>query len=189
MKPEKIDRRVRYTKMVIRDSFIQLLKEKPLSKITIKELCDMADINRATFYAHYLDQYDLLRQMEKELIDGIRQHLDDYNLQNATSAPLEMLIKILEFIKENAQLFDLLLNFNGDIEFQGDVIELIGQQYFYSIHTQNDVSENDKEYIFLFLANGSIGIIRKWLADGLVRSTKEIGYLLMRLATTGLPHA
>lgn len=183
MKSEKIDRRVRYTKMVIKDNFVTLLREKSISKITIKELCERADINRATFYAHYSDQYDLLRQIEDELIDGINQHLSEYDIQNATTAPLEMLIKILDFVKENAQLFDLLLNYNNDLEFQSEVIKLIGQQYFYSIHTPDEMSADDKEYTFLFLANGSIGIIRKWLADGLKRSSIEIANLLTRLTT------
>ena len=56
-KEKKDDRRVKYSKMVIKDSFIQLLKEKPITKITIKEICALADINRATFYAHYTDTY------------------------------------------------------------------------------------------------------------------------------------
>ena len=61
MKELKMDRKTRYTRMVLQDSLIELMKEKPISKITIKELCEKADINRTTFYAHYTDQYDLLR--------------------------------------------------------------------------------------------------------------------------------
>lgn len=58
------DRRVKYTKMILRQSLIEVLKEKPISRLTIKELCERADINRATFYSHYSDQFDLLKQIE-----------------------------------------------------------------------------------------------------------------------------
>ena len=77
MKTEKIDRRVKYTRMVIKESFIDLLEKKDISRITIKEICENADINRATFYAHYSDQYELLRKIEDEFLDNIRDYLDE----------------------------------------------------------------------------------------------------------------
>ena len=52
---EKLDARKRYTQMVLKQSFLELLKEKPVSRITVKEVCALAQLNRATFYAHYSD--------------------------------------------------------------------------------------------------------------------------------------
>lgn len=48
----KSDARVRYTRMVIKNAFITLLKRKPLNKISVKQVCELAEINRATFYKH-----------------------------------------------------------------------------------------------------------------------------------------
>ena len=70
MKDIKDDRRVRYTKMVLKDSFISLLEKKDISQITVKEICENADINRATFYSHYTDVYDLLKKIESELLEN-----------------------------------------------------------------------------------------------------------------------
>ena len=75
MKKVKLDRRVRYTRMVIKESFINLLEKKDISQITIKEICKDADINRSTFYSHYTDQYDLMRKIQDELLDNIRDYL------------------------------------------------------------------------------------------------------------------
>ena len=97
----KTDRRVKYSKMVIKESFVQLLKEKNISKITIKELCELADVNRATFYAHYTDQYDLLEQIEQELMSGINQYIISDLFHESTKTPVSMLVKILDFIKDN----------------------------------------------------------------------------------------
>ena len=55
-----MDRRVKYTKKVIKDTFLSLLEKKNISNISVKELCEMADINRGTFYRYYIDIYDLL---------------------------------------------------------------------------------------------------------------------------------
>lgn len=58
------DRRVIYTKKVIKEALLNLLKENPLEKITVKETCAHADINRATFYRYYIDAYNLFETIE-----------------------------------------------------------------------------------------------------------------------------
>jgi len=63
--------------MVIKESLINLLEEKDISQITIKEICENADVNRSTFYAHYTDQYDLLRKIEDEFLANIRDYLSE----------------------------------------------------------------------------------------------------------------
>lgn len=59
---ERLDRRKRYTRKVLKESLISLLKDKPISSVTVKEICELADINRSTFYTHYNDQFDLLEK-------------------------------------------------------------------------------------------------------------------------------
>lgn len=181
MEEKKMDRRVKYSLMVIKNSFIKLLKQKPISKITIKEICSDADVNRATFYAHYLDQYDLLQQIEQELIDGINGYLYGHDLNYISEAPVDMLEKILEYVKENAELFDLLLSLNGDIKFQQEVIKIIGGQHFSKMTTDKDSSE----YMFLFYASGSIGVIQKWLKDGMKKDPREMSELILKLSIDG----
>lgn len=66
---EKTDRRTMYTRMVVREALFELLKEKHLPQITVKEICGKAQINRATFYRNYSDIYDLFEQCEKELTE------------------------------------------------------------------------------------------------------------------------
>ncbi|MBP5168957.1 MAG: TetR/AcrR family transcriptional regulator, partial [Oscillospiraceae bacterium] len=65
---ENLDTRVRYTKSVLKESLLQLLKDKPITKVTIKELCETAKLNRGTFYLHYNEPNDVLREIEKEFV-------------------------------------------------------------------------------------------------------------------------
>ena len=53
MAVERSDRRVRYTKTVLKQSLLELMKDRPIGKITVTEICRLADVNRNTFYAHY----------------------------------------------------------------------------------------------------------------------------------------
>ena len=68
----KTDARVRYTKKVLREALFKCLKEKAIKEITIKEICDLAEVNRATFYKHYRDCYDIVREIEEEQLDEFR---------------------------------------------------------------------------------------------------------------------
>ena len=65
---KKTDARVRYTQKILKEAFLACLEEKPINRITVKEVCDRAQLNRATFYAHYRDCYDLLESLEGELL-------------------------------------------------------------------------------------------------------------------------
>jgi AcrR family transcriptional regulator len=179
VKEKKIDRRVKYTLMIIRVSFVKLLKQKPISKITIKEICEDADINRSTFYAHYTDQYDLLNQIENEVIDDINLYLNRYSINNS-QAPSKMLTIILEYIKQNSELFELFLS-KGDFSFQQKITDVIRQQYFLQTVASSTISEDNAVYICLFYVNGTIGIVREWLLRGMGKPVNEIAELILSM--------
>ena len=75
------DRRVRRTRAQLRTAFTSLMAEKPINQITVRELADRADVNRGTFYTHYRDIYDMLEQVEQELLDELTAVLDRYSAQ------------------------------------------------------------------------------------------------------------
>lgn len=66
-----MDLRIKRTRQSIINAFVELRKSKPLEKITVTELANLALINKATFYSHYQDIYDLSEQLEDEIIDNV----------------------------------------------------------------------------------------------------------------------
>lgn len=64
----KSDRRVRRTRQLLANALFTLMKEKSYNDITVKELCEAADINRGTFYLHYKDIDDMVEQIEQEIL-------------------------------------------------------------------------------------------------------------------------
>ena len=66
-----MDIRIEKTKTAIHNTFLELRSRKPLEKITIKELCEKAQINKSTFYSHYKDIYDLSDQLETEVVTSV----------------------------------------------------------------------------------------------------------------------
>ena len=108
------DVRVRYTKMFIKQSLTELLKTKPLKKITVKEICEKAEINRATFYKHYLDVYDLLDQIENQFIEELKQALKaEHNRQ-----PKVIFNLIMSSLQKDSETYKALFSEHGDPEFR-----------------------------------------------------------------------
>ena len=97
---KKEDGRVRITRQMIRTALLNLLREKPLQHITVRELCEKASINRGTFYAHYDDIYDLMEQIEQSMFNEFKAILrplledqDPYDL-------VETITRIFSYIRE-----------------------------------------------------------------------------------------
>lgn len=180
------DRRVRYTKMVLKESFIKLLSEKSVNKITIKEICDLADINRTTFYAHYTDQYDLLRKLQDELMSEIISYLTQHTKSSTSVVSTQTLERVFEYIKENSDICTLFLSESVDTNFENQVIKLF-HEWFIFYWKQSGVSIRlDMEYVYAFSAYGCIGIIKKWLSEGMVTPTEEMAQLVIRMTSPGL---
>ena len=96
---------------MIQNVFLELLKEKPVAKITVKEICGHAEINRSTFYKHYQDVYDLMEKLENEAVEAFEKLLDSY-VQNETVLAL---VTLLTSLRENRELLlPLLANSSND---------------------------------------------------------------------------
>ena len=98
------DNRVRVTKILIRHAFLQLLKEKPLQSITVRELCQSAGINRGTFYTHYRDIYDLMHQIEEEMTQEFHAKMMPLLSGSNNVDLVDMITEIFSLIQNNAEL-------------------------------------------------------------------------------------
>lgn len=176
------NRKVRYTKMVLQDSLIELMKEKRISKITIKELCDKADINRSTFYAHYTDQHDLLRKIEDDVLLWLKEAISTIMEKTDKSETIEILENICQYLAENSRHLQVLMSEQGDLDFQKELFTLIYQQCGMSSSPLSKNGFGMSEDGFIFVVNGSVGLIRHWLKNGFTKSAKEMAEIIYDMA-------
>jgi len=182
----KQDRRTRYTRMVLRESLMSLMEQKDIAKITIKELCQRADVNRSTFYAYYRDQYDLLRQVEDEILDELNANLTGFDV-NDSHETFRILEKIFHFIQDNSDFCRLLLSEKGDVSFQKRVMDLYQSRYIEQwLANRGEVDLETVEYLYLYLVNGSIGVVQNWLRSGMQKTPREMAELLLRIVNQGM---
>ncbi|MCK9198696.1 MAG: TetR/AcrR family transcriptional regulator [Bacilli bacterium] len=187
MTSEKLDRRVKYTKKVLKESLVEILEKKNIDKITIKEICEKADINRSTFYTHYYDQYDLLHQIENEVIQGINEHLDNYYFKsNRELESYETLKGIFDYIVENSKVCKVLLGENGIIELQKKILMIVQEQIIRKWQKETSLNNETAEYLLLFSVNGSIGIVQKWIQSGMKKPSDEIAKMILTITSKGL---
>ena len=108
MPKETVNRRVQFTKTALRDAMIELICEKPLTSITVKDVCARADINRSTFYLHYKDVDSLLVAVEDYAIEYIQSHFK--GLGNA----FDELVGFLTYMKNTPRLRNLFFVLAGE---------------------------------------------------------------------------
>ncbi|MCX7745841.1 MAG: TetR/AcrR family transcriptional regulator C-terminal domain-containing protein [Clostridia bacterium] len=185
MKTEKIDRRIKYTKMLLKKSLVELMREQPISKISVKMLCEAADINRSTFYAHYTDQDDLLKQVEQEVIAELKKHLSKDDFSKHTAQTMQSLNQILDYIAKNSDLFKILLSENGDSTFHREIMFLAQQKTISDIHNDLSIDARTSEYLQCFAVTGALSIVQKWLQDGMVESTEKMTELISKMLFKG----
>lgn len=172
-----LDARVRYTRMVIENNFLELLQMKPVAKITVTELCERAQINRATFYKHYLDIPDLLEQLEERLFDQIR------TVFRERPADFEKLLLELMYQTQNEGMrFMVLGSENGDPMLMAKTFRICYESA-YPIVAQNlpNVEETKQKLTFQFLSQGSGAILSCWIQDGMRQDPKEVVELITKL--------
>lgn len=173
----KESRRITMTKNLLKESLLEILKSKPLPKITIKEICENADVNRSTFYLHYADQFALCDEIENDSVEKINTCLAKVSMKNNR---VEGLTEFLAYMKSSGELFKILMrpDFNNSfrVRFTEVAIKRLAELDYH-----DNVSDEDKEYIFRFMFMGVLGMLEKWVKDDFDKSPEEIAAFILSL--------
>ena len=93
---KKEDRRVRRTRKILTQALTELLQQKQVNEITVKELTDLADMNRGTFYLYYKDIYDMLERIEDNLFNALNEILERHEKENMVEQSVPILVELLD---------------------------------------------------------------------------------------------
>lgn len=182
-----MDRRTKYTKKIIKDTFIKLLDEKDIKKITVSEICKLADINRATFYRYYIDVYDLLDKIQEEFIDELKApYLKDPSRVNSVG---NFSKEILQVFIENKELVKILFDTNNNIYFLNEVLEvayiMCKNKWEYDIP---NITEDEINYAATFIFNGALGVVNFWVMNNFDKDIEEVSNAIEQLGYYGTKH-
>lgn len=161
----KSDRRTRYTKQVIKQSLLDMLREMPVEQITVKALCEKAEINRATFYNHYETLTLLLEEIEYEMYKDFADLLnnalyDDENLADTIST-------ILQFLKDNHNMREVFLSKTVAGRGLTRLLEEFHEKGIEAIVLRSGISRRQAQWTLTYISSGTREVLRQWFADGM----------------------
>ncbi|MGE4485809.1 MAG: TetR/AcrR family transcriptional regulator [Oscillospiraceae bacterium] len=173
----KVNQRVMLTKRLIKESLVHMLAVKSIYKISVRELCEDAGINRTTFYKYFGSQYDVLSEFEDEFLSHVQDALADIS-----DDPARQLDTICTYFDKNAELARLLMNNNVDPDFPGKLFNLPPIRKMLLEKLSGRYDQQEIEFVCTFVVNGGYRMIQEWISDEERKSPSMIAALILELA-------
>ena len=203
MKGETLDRRIGKTQRVNPPCLTELLKTKRIQDITVREISEKADINRGTFYLHYRDIFDLMEQIENELLEELEDVLNHFKASDLLSNPALVFTRVFHLVKENSDMVSILIGQNGDINFVNRLKDIVREKCLKdwmelfrpgagggrqtSRSSQNTLLDDSAfEAYYSFTVTGCIGLVQYWLDSGLKETPEQLASLVEQIISKGL---
>lgn len=153
------------TKQNLKDAFWKLYTEKPIEKISVREITELAGYNRSTFYLYYKDVYDIFSRIEDELLEKIRSVLNESLEKNDTFDISDQMGVLLEMMQTHSHYAAVLLSDKGDPRFVSRLKEIVLpllNRYFISAEGHNAYQMS---LLTEFYLSGLLASVSKWLSD------------------------
>ena len=173
----KMNQRIKLTKSLLKNALVEMLKTESIHKISIRDLCEKAGINRSTFYKHYKDQYNLMLEIENDYFEEI-----DKLLSRPSKNSAEYITKILEKLEDNIDMSRLLFNLVIDPEFKNKMFtktKLRETIKGYKAEAPAEIFE----YLFAYHTSGIHEIICCWINKDKRENPKAIATLIIDLCS------
>lgn len=166
----------------LQETLLFLLERKPLKAVTVKELCESAQINKATFYRHYQDIYELAKKTEQNIQSGLVGLLDTTKERRLMEAVgQEELIAILAYIGENAVFYREYLKAGYD-EFLDERFLTLWENYFKrQFQAVGVTQERRMQYYYRFFRAGMMTTILYWLETGQQETPQEVASIVWNM--------
>jgi len=186
METKKQDRRVVKTKRAIHMAFAKLLSEKELNDITVRDIADLADINRKTFYNYYAGVYAVLDEIENEVVGTLENALRGTDFREAMRRPYLVFEKLTAIINTDLDFYGHLLSMQGNVSLITKTVKLLKQKTRDAVLLQLPIREEELDIVLDYTFSGMLTVYQQWFHSGRSRSIEEISEILSRLCFNGL---
>ncbi len=186
MEAKKQDRRVGKTKRAIHMAFASLLSQEELNDITVRDIAELADINRKTFYNYYAGVYAVLDEIENEVVSTLENALGGLDFREAMSHPYLVFEKLTAIINTDLDFYGHLLSMRGNVSLITKTTQLLKQKTREAVLLQLPVREEDLDVFLDYTFSGMLTVYQQWFNSDRSRSLEEISEILVELCFNGL---
>ena len=188
------DRRVVRTRQVITEAFLNLISEQPFAKVNIKDITELADVNRSTFYSHFQDKYDLLNQLVQEHLHALsqlaEQHIKNMQQQEPDTAD-PYYTALFEHLAEHELFYKMMITRMSPELFLEPMRIVIRDSYHRFISQRNAAASTlvPQDILLDYMSYAIMGIIKQWFDTEMIYSPRYTALQLTRLSLTGTYNA
>ncbi len=179
------DLRVRRTRKLIQNALIELTIEKGFSAVTVRDIAQRAMVNRATFYRHYQDKYDLLDKYMDDLYAMLDTPEEPATQVGVPEKPPAGLVRMLEHVQAHADFYRVMLGKRGDPGFVQRIREYIEKRMRASLSTmvpQDQLNQPSFDLCLKYISSAGVGAIEWWLENDLPYSPWQMATLAVQLS-------
>ncbi len=169
------------TRSNFRQAFWELYAEKPVEKISVREITDRAGYNRATFYLYYHDVYELLDEIESMVLGNIERLVNERLLKGEKLEFSQHMSLILRLAQRSRDYTRVLLGPHGDPAFSDRLKEIISPLVDRFFLPEAELDEQARRVVREFYLSGILAIIRAWTAEESPMPIDQLITLLMQM--------
>lgn len=181
-----VDRRVMKTKKSIHTAVVNLLTQKDITDITITEIVNLADINRKTFYNYYSNVYQVVDEIENEVIKDISQALENIDLDAAMKEPYIIFKKLTSIIITNIDFYGYLISMNSNVSLATKIASLLKEKTKEVFSCQLGVYDNNLDLILDFIHSGMLSVYQHWFLSNRTQPIEEISKAVSVMCFEGI---
>lgn len=174
------DIRVIRTQTQLLEALNELIKSKPLSCISITELCSKAGVNRNTFYYHYNNIYDLLEDNKNNLVKELNEVRDVKKTRSKTTV-----VNICKTIKRHPNLMSILISPNCELEYFNDIFGIASEKARILEDKQKDCNDTRAHLACCYCNAGCNAVLCEWIISGMKESPEDIADIISDASRTG----
>ena len=175
----KGNQRVMITKQLLKDALLKLLEKKHIGKISVRELCQEADINRSTFYRHYETPHDVLLEFARDFILAFYETEDAKQDKNDIK---KLITRMCRFLHQNAEVVKLFIRNSSNSDFP-DLFRLVSEGFLESrsvLYKGQAVDDHTLRLMTAFFSHGMHSLLRQWLLEDIPKTPEEVADILYR---------
>lgn len=178
---KKVDRRVIKTRRQLKKGLAALMKEKSVNQITVKELVEEVDINRSTFYLHFKDIQDLLREIEENMEAQIKRAIEEHPIVSGNENAFYFIEDMFRVLDEEREISKALIGPNGDMGFIHRIERIIKENSRGTLEKMFPGKKEDLKYFYAFCLSGCLGLVKVWLNEGEEKSPEEVAQMTFNM--------
>ena len=186
MEQKKVDRRIAKTKKAIYRAFAELLSEKNINDITIKDIADRADINRKTFYNYYNGIYDLTGEIENSIIDSFEQVLRDTNISELLHNPYSMFEALTRIINSNLDFYQHLISIESNSNLVSKLFKSLKTRAKEVISQYTLLDDATLDIVLDFVVSGMFTVFQHWFNSSREHSIDDMAKIVATLSFNGI---